>query len=75
MEGEWIKLMIYPEGNARSLRNLLPQEPEPELHNKFYYRIPEICEVVVNYAGTTLASRRISIFQSGALVSEKVPME
>jgi hypothetical protein len=75
MEGAPIELVITPAGEARSLRNLLPQEPEAELYNHFYYRIPETCEVTLTYEQEELARNRISIFQSGALVREKVRME
>lgn len=70
-----IELVITPDGDARSLRNLLPQEPEAELYNHFYYRIPEICEVSVTYDQKELARNRISIYQSGALVREKISEE
>lgn len=70
-----IELVITPAGDARSLRNLLPQEPEAELYNHFYYRIPEICDISVSYDQKELARNRISIYQSGALVREKISEE
>lgn len=74
-EASPVELLITPEGNARSLRNLLPQEPEAELYNHFYYRIPEICDVTVVYGQKELARKRATIYQSGALVREKVSEE
>ncbi len=70
-EGEIIELIIRPDGNSRSFRNLLPQVPEPDSFNRLYYRIPEVCTVEVVHADKHLLQKRISIFQSGALVSEK----
>lgn len=71
-EAQPVELVIAPAGDARSLRNLMPQEPEAELYNHFYYRIPEICAVAVVYGQKELAKNRVSIYQSGALVREKV---
>ncbi|MEX0981386.1 MAG: DUF4831 family protein [Bacteroidales bacterium] len=70
-EGNPIELVIAPSGNSRSFKNLLPQEPEPDVYNRIYYRIPEICDVSVIHSGRTLCSKRTSIYQSGALISEK----
>ncbi|MDF1571313.1 MAG: DUF4831 family protein [Bacteroidales bacterium] len=74
-EGTPVELVITPAGDARSLRNLLPQEPEAALYNHFYYRIPETCDVSLSYNAQELARKRISVFQSGALVNEKVHFE
>lgn len=74
-EGSPVELVITPAGDARSLRNLLPQEPETALYNHFYYRIPETCDVVITCNAKELVRKRISVFQSGALVSEKVQGE
>lgn len=74
-DGNPVELVITPAGDARSLRNLLPQEPEAALHNHFYYRIPETCDVLLSYNAQELARKRISVFQSGALVNEKVNLE
>lgn len=74
-EGSPVELMILPDGEARSLRNLLPQQPETDLYNHFYYRIPETCDVILSSDGHELARSRISIYQSGALVREKVSEE
>lgn len=70
-DGEAIELVIKPSGNSTSYMNLLPQAPEPESYNRLYYRIPEICDVSVTFADRPLNNKRISIYQSGALVSEK----
>jgi hypothetical protein len=70
-EGETIELTIKSPGNSTSYKNLLPQAPEPESFNRLYYRIPELCDVTVTHADRPLSYKRISIYQSGALVSEK----
>ncbi len=70
-DGEVVELTIKSIGNSTSYRNLLPQAPEPESFNRLYYRIPGICDVSVMMANRSLSSKRISIYQSGALVSEK----
>ncbi len=74
-DGENIEIEISPEGNARSFRNLLPQQPEPESYNLFYYRIPEVCNISINLADQTLLRKKLSIYQSGSLVSEKIGEE
>lgn len=70
-EGEDIELTVKSVGNSASYKNLLPQAPEPESFNRLYYRIPELCDVSVTLADRPLSYKRISIYQSGALVSEK----
>ncbi len=70
-EGEIIEVVVRPSGNTKSFRNLLPQVPEPESYNRIYYRVPEICEVAIVHDAGTLLSKRVGIYQSGALISEK----
>jgi len=70
-DGDPIELVILPSGNSRSFKNLLSQVPEPDVYNRIYYRIPEICDVSVIHSGRKLCGKRTSIYQSGALVSEK----
>lgn len=74
-DGNPIEMVITPGTNARSLRNLLPQEPETAVYNRFYYRIPELCDVRISHNGTELAALRVSIYQSGALVNERIGEE
>lgn len=70
-EGESVELVIEPAGNAKSFRNLLPQGPEAEVYNHFYYRIPEVCDIKVVHGNRLLFNKRISIYQAGALVNVK----
>ncbi len=74
-EGDPVELVITPGTNARSLRNLLPQEPEQEVYNRLYYRIPELCDVQLYHDGMKLAALHVSIYQSGALVNERIEKE
>jgi hypothetical protein len=67
-----IKLLVKPDGNSKSLRNLMPQQPESESYNRIYYRIAELCEVKVMQVEEVLCMKRLNIFQSGALVNVKV---
>lgn len=71
-EGSAIHLDISAAGNSESFRNLLPQIPENEVYNVFYYRIPEVCDLKVLNDKTVLLEKRLSIYQAGALVSEKI---
>ncbi|MFC2090579.1 DUF4831 family protein [Bacteroidota bacterium] len=71
-EGENLFLHVEPEGNASSYRNRLPQQPESDAYNRFYYRLPEVCEVNVEYAEEILFIKRLHIFQSGVLVNTKI---
>ena len=67
--GEEIMLEIIPEGKTRSMRNLLPQQPEEEVYNKIYYRMPEITLVNLYEGDRVIHQERIAIFQSGAMVN------
>ncbi|MCF8227072.1 MAG: DUF4831 family protein [Bacteroidales bacterium] len=71
-EGEPLMLEIVPQGNATSYRNLLPQEPEEDSYNRFYFRIPEVCNVSVYLSEQVLCKKRMTIFQAGPLVNQKV---
>jgi hypothetical protein len=72
LEGDNLFLHVEPEGNASSYRNRLPQQPEPDVYNRFYYRLPEVCEVDVEFADETLFIKRLNIFQSGVLVNTRI---
>ncbi len=72
LEGGNLFLHVEPEGNASGYRNRLPQQPESDAYNRFYYRLPEVCEVDVEFAGEILFIKRLNIFQSGVLVNTKV---
>lgn len=71
-DGDPIMLTLVPDGNSKSFRNLLAQQPENSSFNTLFYRIPEVCKVAVSYKDKSLYNSRLSIFQSGALISEKV---
>ncbi|MCF8346477.1 MAG: DUF4831 family protein [Bacteroidales bacterium] len=67
--GGAIELIIEPSGHSKSYKNLLPQTPEADVFNRFYYRIPEICNVRVIYDDKPLYRKRISMYQAGAMVN------
>lgn len=67
-----INLTIRSDNNSGSLRNLLPQMPESSVYNVFYYRIPAVCAIEMIHGGTVIYKKRQSIYQSGALVGEKL---
>jgi len=71
-DGSILRLDISSAGNSDSFRNLLPQMPEIEAYNRFYYRIPEVCDLKVVHEKKILIEKRLSIYQAGALVSEKI---
>jgi hypothetical protein len=67
--GDEIVLEIIPLGKTRSMSNLLPQQPEEEVYNKIYYRMPEITLVNLYEGDLIIHQERIAIFQSGAMVN------
>jgi hypothetical protein len=67
--GDVIELIIEPSGYSQRYKNLLPQAPEADVSNRLYYRIPEVCNVRVVYADQPLYRKRISMYQSGAMVN------
>lgn len=70
--GEDLEIVITPEGKTRSLRNLLPQQPEEEVFNKIYYRMPDIAKVDLFAGKKLIHQERIEIFQAGALINVKM---
>lgn len=72
---EILRVVIEPDGNSESFRNLLPQRPEGEDYNRFYYRIPELCKVKVMGNNEVIYFTRMSIYQAGSLVSIKLREE
>lgn len=70
--GEPVELVIESSGNAESYRNLLPQDPEDNVYNRLYYRIPEVCDVYIRHSGENICRKRISMYQAGALVNVQI---
>ncbi len=73
--GDVIELMIEPSGQSNRYKNLLPQAPETDISNRLYYRIPEVCNVLIEHAGKPLYRKRISMYQAGALVNTAMGMD
>jgi len=72
-EGSPVRVEILPSGKTRSLRNLIPQNPEEDAYNQIYYRLPDVADVRILRGDNELVQKRLNIFQLGALVS--VPMD
>lgn len=72
-EGYPVSVEIIPSGKTRSLRNLIPQNPEENVYNEIYYRLPDVADVRVLWGDQELIEKRMNIYQLGALVS--VPLD
>lgn len=69
MEGEPLEVMISPTGQSSVLGiNDRDLNEDPGL-NKLYYRIPDVAELEVVLGEEVLSRHRISIYQSGGMLS------
>ena len=71
-EGEPLQVSIQSGGEIESHRNLFPQEPEADVPNFIYYRVPGWCVLKVELGEVELVTHQTGIFQKGALVREKL---
>lgn len=69
MEGAPLKVEINPEGKTGSIESLYPQVPDIDTYNMLYYRLPDVVDLKVMLGDQPLHEERISIFQSGGMVT------
>lgn len=68
MEGEALRIRMEPLGKT-SLLEKHYAEQESAGNNRLYFRIPDVVDLGFMLGNTELGSQRISVYQSGALVS------
>lgn len=69
MEGLPLELQIQPVGKTAGLNTQFAGTPAPGSLNKLYYRIPDVTSLQVTLGGEVISDQRISIFQSGTMVT------
>ncbi len=72
MEGEPLEVQIEPLGTINALDGQISRTPEEKGYNKLYYRLPDVVELKVKLGGEVLSTQRISIFQSGAVITSPI---
>jgi hypothetical protein len=69
MEGSPLKIILEPTGKTRSLNTYYSGKSIGEEANVLYYRIPDVVKMSLMLGSTEMAKQRISIYQSGSIVS------
>jgi len=67
MEGAPLELVLEPTGKTRNLEGYYSGKSQSA--NSLIYRLPDVVKLMVRHGDGLLLEKRISIFQSGALVS------
>ena len=71
-EGMPLEMEMIPLGKTRKLDDYFSEEADTIMNNMLYYRLPDVVELKVVYGMEELLKQRISIYQSGALISAPV---
>lgn len=69
MEGAPLEISLEPTGATRNLDAYYSSRDIGDAFNVLYYRIPDVVEMKLMLGSTELAKQRISVYQSGSLVS------
>lgn len=69
MEGAPLKLILTPTGKTKNLSAYYSGKDIGEEPNVFYYRIPDVVEMKIMLGNEELATQRVSVYQSGSLIS------
>ena len=72
MEGDPLEVQIKPLGIINALDGQVSGNPEERGYDKLYYRLPDVVELKVKLGGDVLSTQRISIFQSGAVITSPI---
>ncbi|MEZ5072806.1 MAG: DUF4831 family protein [Bacteroidales bacterium] len=67
-EGEPLEVILKPQGLTRELGRGMAAGTD-RLQNALVYRVPDVVELQLVWGGNVLSSGRVSVFQSGDLVS------
>jgi len=65
-------VQIEPLGKTENLGSHLLRHPEGESYNQLYYRLPDVVDLKVKLGSDVLSNQRISIFQSGAVITTPI---
>ncbi|MCP4311834.1 MAG: DUF4831 family protein [Bacteroidetes bacterium] len=68
-EGSPLKIVMEPVGKTTSLNAYYTNTAVGEKSNVLYYRIPDVVNMKLMLGNAELASQRISVYQSGSLVT------
>ena len=71
-EGLPLEVEMTPLGKTRRLGDYFSGETDSTLNNLLYYRLPDVVELKVVNGSEELFRARISVYQSGALISAPV---
>lgn len=69
MEGAPLRIKFSPSGQTKNLNAYYSGKNIGEEPNVIYYRIPDVVEIKLMLGSTELATRRISVYQAGSLIS------
>jgi len=72
MEGVPLEVQIEPMGNTNSPGSYFSGSNENDPYNKLYYRLPDMVDLKVMLGNELLSKQRISIFQSGVVVTTPI---
>lgn len=72
-EGDPLEVMIEPLRKTRDVGSYFSAQTGETANNRLYYRLPDVVDLKVRLGMTELCSQRISLYQSGALITS--PME
>ncbi len=72
MEGLPLEVQITPQGKTARPGNYFTQTGVDNTQNTLYYRIPDVAELKVVLGTSVLSLQRISLFQSGAMMTVPV---
>lgn len=71
-EGDPLEVRIEPLGKTRDVGSYYSVQTGETGNNRFYYRLPDVVDLKVTLGTTELFSQRVSIYQSGALITSPV---
>ncbi|MEN8156987.1 MAG: DUF4831 family protein [Bacteroidota bacterium] len=71
-EGEPLKVIIEPLGKTGSMGAYYSGTTDEPVNNELWYRLPDVVELKVTWRNEELSKQRISVYQSGALISSPV---
>ncbi len=69
MEGAPLSIKFSPSAQTRNLNAYYAGKNIGEESNVIYYRIPDVVEIKLMLGSTELATRRVSVYQAGSLIS------
>ena len=68
-EGALLEVLLKPMGKTAMAADHYAAKQESTANNLFIYRLPDVVQMEVMYKGEVLSNHRVSVYQSGALVT------